>query len=254
VSFFFTGTLLSFFVSVIMNAFLYRELLRVYRELQRVNLDPASFQLFENLPGRSAAEEGLNRIVLFGDSRIQGWMYVPSLRNYEIINRGVGGETTARALLRLKHDVLDLDPDIVVIQIGVNDLKAIGVFPSQESQIIDQCQANLQKMIDTICAAGIHPVVLTIFPTGNVSFFRRPIWSERINVAISKINEWIRTLHSSEVAVVDCDLVLKDMQGVRKEFFTDWLHLNENGYRFLNDVVQLAIEEIMSQPVQQESI
>jgi len=74
------------------------------------------------------------RIVAFGDSLTQGWMtrkgYVDFLHemllerfndNIEMINRGIPGNTSDDGLERLRRDVLDRDPDLVLIQFALND-------------------------------------------------------------------------------------------------------------------------------------
>jgi lysophospholipase L1-like esterase len=40
-----------------------------------------------------------------------------------VINAGVPGDTTARAMQRLERDVLAYAPDIVLVTLGGNDLK-----------------------------------------------------------------------------------------------------------------------------------
>ena len=42
-------------------------------------------------------------------------------RKVKVINSGVSGDTTWDAKLRFKKDVLDHNPDLVIIQLGVND-------------------------------------------------------------------------------------------------------------------------------------
>lgn len=63
-----------------------------------------------------------------------------------IENRGVSGNTTRDALLRLKSDVLDKQPDIVMILLGGNDyLKRI---PNEETF------KNLRTIIEAVQAQG----------------------------------------------------------------------------------------------------
>lgn len=67
-------------------------------------------------------------IVAFGDSLTRGYGMVPPNKNYviflseyihiPIINSGKTGDTTPDALIRLKADVLDKQPDIVMVFLG----------------------------------------------------------------------------------------------------------------------------------------
>jgi len=96
------------------------------------------------------------RIIALGDSLTQGWMVrkgflaflaemlkkkYPSGR-VEIINRGIPGDTADGGLYRLRHDVLDHDPDLVFIQFGLNDAFT-GVHPGR-------FEAAVQAMVDGV--------------------------------------------------------------------------------------------------------
>lgn len=240
-------------IQIVMNVTLYVKLLSNYRELQRVNLDPGSQWLFHPVQRNDTAASGKVKVLMFGDSRISRWMPLPLQEEIVILKCGVSGDSTARAVLRLDRDVVGLSPDIVIIQLGVNDLKAIGVFPDQESQIIEQCKANIKKITDKLSQAGIHSIILTVFPGGQVEWYRRPVWSERIEVSITQLNDWIRTLQNENVTVIDCDSILKNAYGVRTELMTDCLHLNEQGYQHLNALIQSAIAEAVTKIAHQES-
>ena len=63
-------------------------------------------------------------IVLFGDSRISQWNPLPALDNTVFIDAGIAGETTTEMRRRIQHDVLRHQPDVVIIQSGMNDLTA----------------------------------------------------------------------------------------------------------------------------------
>ena len=71
-------------------------------------------------------------IICFGDSLTFGTgatrgMDYPSqlskMISRPVLNKGVPGDTTARALARLDQDVLSQSPRIVLITLGGNDLK-----------------------------------------------------------------------------------------------------------------------------------
>ena len=60
-------------------------------------------------------------------------------------NRGIGGDTTLGVLSRLKVSLFDLNPSVVVLMIGTNDingrLEVDGILERYE-QIIDEINAN----------------------------------------------------------------------------------------------------------------
>jgi acyl-CoA thioesterase-1 len=68
---------------------------------------------------------------------------------YQVINAGVSGETSTGALARVGW-ILNLKPDIVILETGGNDgLRAIDPTLTQEniSEIIDQFQANGTQVV-----------------------------------------------------------------------------------------------------------
>lgn len=42
--------------------------------------------------------------------------------NFRVFNRGVAGDTVERVLLRIERDVLNLHPDLVICQLGTNEV------------------------------------------------------------------------------------------------------------------------------------
>lgn len=91
----------------------------------------------------AAEEKPVVKIVFFGDSITEsgrnlldpedlgvGYVKIAAgkLRllypdtNFKFVNRGVGGERTAELLKRVKKDVVDENPDYVVLEVGINDV------------------------------------------------------------------------------------------------------------------------------------
>jgi Lysophospholipase L1 and related esterases len=79
--------------------------------------------------------------------------------NVSVINKGVSGERTSDLLKRWEKDVLDLNPDILSICIGTNDVWR--QFDRPEMNIIDAglYEENLRKML-SITKEKINPVVI----------------------------------------------------------------------------------------------
>src|SRR5207245_10866081 len=101
----------------------------------------------------SRAEQDRNAVVMLGDSITQGWgddfsAWFPGMK---IANRGISGDTSRGVLIRLKEDVLALDPQSVVLLIGTNDL--------EEKADPETIAANL-KLILAELARGKMPIVL----------------------------------------------------------------------------------------------
>ena len=113
-------------------------------------------QLGQVVSARSSAEI----IICFGDSLTFGigaskGMDYPSqlakMIGRPVINKGVPDDTTSSALWRLKRDVLSNNPDIVLITLGVNDLKN-GV-PK------DIAFGNLKQIVQYIQKQGANVII-----------------------------------------------------------------------------------------------
>ncbi len=94
-------------------------------------------------------------IICFGDSLTHGTgapvgrdypSQLEKLINRPVINAGVPGDTTAKALARLERDVLRKKPGIVLITLGGNDLKN-GILPGTAF-------TNLKKIVTAIQEQG----------------------------------------------------------------------------------------------------
>ncbi len=76
-------------------------------------------------------------------------------KNYEIINRGIGGDRVVNLEERWQEDVLDLNPDVVSISVGIND-----VWRQLDQPAIDQVlpyafEVKLKKLLQKIHGAQI---------------------------------------------------------------------------------------------------
>jgi lysophospholipase L1-like esterase len=232
--------------SVGLNVFLYRLGAHYYRDGEEVRLDPTSARVFTPLNSSlKSPEKGQRRVVFVGDSRIEQWASLPALAGCELVNRGRGGETTAQVALRLSRDVLDLKPNLVVIEVGVNDLKSIGVMPEREQQIIDNCRDNLRGMVSQLRERQIPVLLLTIFPVGPIDLARRPIWSDATLTAVAAVNEFIRQEAGSGVTVLDCDAFFARNGRMNPDFARDAFHLKPAGYEALNEAIQPVLEKML---------
>ncbi len=111
-------------------------------------------------------------VVLFGDSTTAPRGELKIYENYlrenipdkKFINAGVPGDTTELARERFEKDVLSYNPDIVVIQFGIND-SAVDVWkdpPETQPRVnIDRYRSNLQFFIDELKNRGIDVVIMS---------------------------------------------------------------------------------------------
>ena len=222
--------------SVALNFFLFGQLKKYYIELNQVRLDPLGLSYYNPAP-KLDDKGATKRVVILGDSRAADWD-VPNVDGYEFINRGVGGQTSAQVSQRFDFHLENLEPDIVIIQVGINDLKAIPLMPDSRNIIIDLCRANIRQMVEDSKALGATVIVTTILPVGEVPLIRQPVWSDDIAQAIYEVNGYIDSLDDDDdqVVVFDGFSAIADGQGlIPEDHRKDELHLNKQGYITLNE-------------------
>lgn len=178
----------------------------------------------------------LKRVVFFGDSRAESWTPPAGVSGYEFINRGIGGQTTAQILGRLPYHLAPLEPDVVVLQLGINDLRTVAMFPDSRASLINDTLANIQAVIQQSTDLGATVILTTIFPVSEPTIERRIFfWSDDIARATEEANAVLRTYAAENVLIYDTDTILLDSEGrVRVDYMPDTLHLNEAGYAALN--------------------
>ena len=100
--------------------------------------------------------QGEQRIVFMGNSITEGWPNKDPdfFANPEYINRGIGGQTTPQMLLRFRADVIDLEPKVVIILAGTNDI-AGNTGPMTLEEIRD----NIISMAELARANGIKVII-----------------------------------------------------------------------------------------------
>ncbi len=172
-----------------------------------------------NFAKRAETEKGA--VVFLGDSITQGWGddFRGDFAGMKTANRGISGDTTRGMLLRLKEDVLDLNPAAVVMLMGTNDL--------EENAEPKTIAGNVKLIIDELKKhdAGMPIVLCQVFPSSASK--RRPA---------DKIQELNRLTAAAvkgdpQITVLDTWTLFADDDGdAKKEEFPDLLHPNQAGY------------------------
>jgi len=140
---------------------------------------------------------------------------------------------------------MPLHPDIVLIQMCINDLKTIPLFPHLKSWIITNCKNNIEWSVEETRNQGGIVILTTIFPLGKLPIERSLFWSDDVGEAIEEVNEYIYSLEGDGVIVFDTGKVLAGEDGlVREEYSWDFLHLNEVGYEALNGELVTILPEL----------
>ena len=162
-----------------------------------------------------------NSVVFFGDSITQGWgkrleTHFPELK---VANRGISGDTTRGLLIRVREDVLSLNPSAVVLLIGTNDLEE-GASPATIANNMELLLAELKSHRPSM------PIILNlVFPSAASK--KRPV------DLIKDINKRYMALVKGDPQVTlmeTWELFASSEGDAKKEEFPDLLHPNDLGY------------------------
>jgi lysophospholipase L1-like esterase len=214
------------------NAVLVREALAYFAGNLEVRLDPAGLKVYA--ADREKAPPAGPVLLFFGDSRAHMWTEPASLAGFHVVNRGIGNQTTAQILMRIDSDVVPLNPSVVVLEAGVNDLKAIARFPARRPEIVADCEANLERIVNACRGTGATVVVVSVFDIGDVELWRRPFWSDDVGAAVREVNAFLPRLAGAKVLFLDAAPALGGPGRVERDYQLDYLHLSPAGYRALD--------------------
>jgi lysophospholipase L1-like esterase len=168
-----------------------------------------------------SVEKDQGALIFLGDSITQGWgdTIGNSFPGVKVANRGISGDTTRGVLIRLREDVLSLNPTGIVLLIGTNDL--------EEQANPETIAANLKLILAELKKHNARmPIVLCqVFPSSASK--KRPADK------IKRVNQLYAAAvkGESQVTVVETWPLFADENGdAKKEEFPDLLHPNKAGY------------------------
>lgn len=187
-----------------------------------------------------APAPGENRVVFMGDSITEGWKLDTSFPGKPYINRGISGQTTPQMLLRFRQDVVELDPKVVIILGGTNDIAG-----NTGPMTLQQTENNLASMADIATANHIQVVLCSVTPSVDFP------WSPGLEPApkIAALNQWISNYAAQKAYVyVDYYSAMKDAAGgLPPALSHDGVHPTPAGYAIMAPLAQAGIERALAQ-------
>lgn len=166
---------------------------------------------------------GIN-IICFGDSITFGYgaqsgedfpSVLAKMVKNPVLNMGIDGDTSREALKRLKSDVLDRDPLIVIIEFSGNDF--LRKIPKEATV------NNIREMIRQIQSKGAMVAIADI----SAGMFLKDYRSALYKVAREKEALFIPSILSGIIT--------------NPSMKSDFLHPNANGYRLIAERIHRAL-------------
>jgi lysophospholipase L1-like esterase len=186
-----------------------------------------------------APKKGERRVVFLGNSIFEGWLRLRPefFAGKPYFDRGISGQTTPQMLLRFYEDVLALQPEILVLKAGINDIAQNAGSYNQQ-----QTLNNIKAIAQLARFNKIKVILCSVLPANE---FR---WRPGLEPAdkVVALNKAIRDFAEQEgyffldlyTAVVD------DKKGMKATYAEDGVHPTVEGYKVLEPLVEAAISSV----------
>lgn len=188
------------------------------------------------------------RVVFMGDSITDMWQLPKSggfFPGKPYVDRGIGGQTTPQMVLRFRADVIVLQPKVVVILAGTNDIAG-----NTGPMTLEETEGNLSTMAELARAHGIRVVLSSVMPVNDVADADGKVivqTEKRPPEKILALNGWIKKYAADTGHVyLDYFTATADEQGfLKSEITNDGLHPNAQGYAVMGPLAEKAIQEAL---------
>ena len=190
-----------------------------------------------------APAPGENRVVFMGDSITEGWHFDGpdgSFPGKPYINRGISGQTSPQMLVRFRQDVIELQPKVVVILAGTNDIAG-----NTGPMTLEQTEDNLASMSELATANHIRVVLCSVLPAYDFP------WHPGLEPApkIVALNAWIKSYAAEKGYIyVDYHSAMKDQRdGLPPTLSKDGVHPTPAGYAIMAPLAEAGIKTALAQ-------
>ncbi len=179
------------------------------------------------------------RVVFMGNSIFEGWIRLRPefFSGKPYFDRGISGQTTPQMLLRMYDDVIALQPDIMVLKAGIND-----IAENNASYNPDHTLDNIKAMAQLARFNKIKVILCSVLPASDFKW--RP--GLQPGDKVIALNEAIKKF-ATENKFYYLDLysaVVDDNKGMRKEYASDGVHPTVEGYKVMEPLLEDAIKKV----------
>ncbi|PTL32446.1 lipase [Prevotella sp. oral taxon 376] len=180
------------------------------------------------------------RVVFLGNSITEGWIRKRPdfFKEHGYIGRGISGQTTYHFLLRIREDVINLRPKVMVFNYGTNDIaENSGKYDE------DLTFGNIQTLIELAKLHKIKVILASCLPAKGFG------WRKNITDAMDKIrhlNARVKAFaEANKIPYVDyfSSMLSKDGEELNPDYCTDGVHPNEKGYAVMERLIAPIIEK-----------
>ncbi|MCH4148181.1 MAG: GDSL-type esterase/lipase family protein [Prevotella sp.] len=189
--------------------------------------------------GKPAKNE--KRVVFMGNSITDFWASrrPEFFKKHGYIGRGISGQTSFQFLLRFREDVIKLQPKVVVINYGTNDVaENTGTYDEELTF------GNVVSMVELARYNKIKVILTSCLPAKSFG------WRPSIEGAMDKIRHLNARVQAyakaNKIPYVDyfSAMVSADGTGMNQDYTPETVHPNDKGYEVMESLIVPAIEKI----------
>ena len=181
---------------------------------------------------KANAEVKKAKVVFMGNSITDIWAKKRPefFAKYNIAGRGISGQVSSQMLVRFQEDVINLQPKVVVICCGTNDIAQNNGYITLEHIV-----QNIKSMCELARANKIKPIVCSVLPATGFK------WRPEMKPAddIIRLNEMIKAYaKSNRIKYIDYySALVDDRGGLPKKYTKDGVHPNMAGYAIMEEIL-----------------
>jgi acyl-CoA thioesterase I len=166
------------------------------------------------------------------ESQYAYWL-IKAQPDWDVRNRGVNGERSDQIRARFDRDVVSVQPALVVIVAGVNDI--------YQGRTAESVERQLQEMYDAARAARIVVIAGTILPFNTATADQ--------NARMRVVNAWIEDYAAQHADILSCDTRAAVAAPDEPDCLAstpDGLHPSVEGYRSMARALEAAIRTALT--------
>jgi lysophospholipase L1-like esterase len=181
-----------------------------------------------------------DRVVFLGDEITERWgqggaKFFPG-KPY--LNRGISGQTTPQMLVRFRQDVIKLNPKVVVILAGTNDIASLNA-PITQGMMAE----NITSIVELARANNIRVVLASLTPINDYTAKQSLV---RPFGKIIGVNNWLKEFAEQSGSVyLDYYSAMAEGRNLKRELSDDGLLPNDAGYAVMATLAEAAIAQAL---------
>ena len=231
-----------------MNSYFFKTLLLVGAMLLSLNLsaqqnnnnEKRTWANYERYAPANAQITTRPTAVFMGNSITDNWarMHAEFFTQNNYVGRGISGQVTAQMLARFQADVIALNPKVVTILAGTNDIAR-----NQQYIDVENIAQNVYSMCELAKAHKIKVIICSVLPANKYGW--RPEIGDPSQIIIELNNKLEAYAKAHKIPYVDFHAAMKDnTNGLPASLSNDGVHPTLEGYAVMEPMIVKAIKKL----------